>query len=394
MTGACFMDVDHYQIHKHGQTVAGDVFLSRKLRGENGRIAVLSDGLGSGVKANVLATLTAVMSANFMAHQWEPEDVARRIMATLPVCSVRGIAYATFTIALIHGNGQAQIIEFGNPAFYLIRNDHRIDLPSQLIHIPIEGARMETLHATRFQWRQNDRIVFFSDGITQSGMGTPMHPLGWGDDEACSFIQSLISKDREISARKLSRRLCGKALDLDAFKAKDDITCGVIYFREPRQTLVVSGPPVDSENDARMADKVKCFEGRTVVAGGTTATIVARELGLNVSVDLDHLTDDVPPISSMKGVDLTTEGIITLATVVRMLESNEIPAPAPHHAASHMMHMLLDSDIIHFLVGTRINEVHQDPAMPEDLEIRRNIIKKMAALLETRYLKTTQIQYI
>ncbi|MCK5148345.1 SpoIIE family protein phosphatase [bacterium] len=394
MSGTCFMDVDHYQIHKHGQTVAGDVFLSRKLHGEDGLIAVLSDGMGSGVKANVLATLTAVMSANFIAHQWEPEQVARRIMATLPVCSVRGIAYATFTIALIHGNGQAQIIEFGNPAFFLLRNDKRINLPSQLISIPVEGARTETLRATTFTWQQDDRIAIFSDGITQSGMGTDAHPLGWGVTPVIDFMQAAIENDVEISARKLSRRLCRKALDLDEFKAKDDITCGVIYFREPRKLIVVTGPPVDMENDRRLARRVAEFDGRKVVCGGTTVSIIARELNIHAYVDLDHLTDDVPPITRLETIDLATEGIITLATTVRHLESGHMPAANAHHAVSELCRLLMDSDIIKFLVGTRINEVHQDPAMPEDLEIRRNIIKKMAALLEKRYLKATQIQYI
>jgi len=346
------------------------------------------------VKANVLATLTAVMSANFIAQQWAPETVARRIMSTLPVCSVRGIAYATFTIALIRGNGEAQIIEFGNPAFYWFRNNKRLTPQSDFIHIPVTGARTETLRSSTITWQRGDRIVFFSDGITQSGMGSDLYPLGWGDAPAASFMTKVIEDDDQIAARRLSRRHCRKALELDGFKAKDDITCGVIYFREPRKLIVVTGPPVDRENDKHLAARVNQFDGRKVVCGGTTVSIIARELGCEVEVDLDHLTDEVPPITHMSQIDLATEGIITLATTVRHLESGQMPSDDPHHAVSELCRLLMDSDIIHFLVGTRINEVHQDPAMPEDLEIRRNIIKKMAALLESRYLKATQILYI
>ena len=390
----CFMDVDHTQIHKHGQAVAGDVFLSRKLEPEGRIIAVLSDGMGSGVKANVLATLTATMAANFTAGGWAPEAAARRIMATLPVCSVRQIAYATFSIVDIAPNGTAQVIEFGNPAFRLFRSGGDSRVPAQTLRIPVSGGRDETLRATALNWRQGDRLVFFSDGVTQAGMGTAAYPLGWDDPGVTGYVQNLIDREPELSARELSRRVCQKAQELDGYRAKDDITCGVVYFRRPRTLLVVTGPPVDRDNDARLAGRVRDFQGRTVVAGGTTAAIVARELGVEVQVDLDHLSDDVPPLSTMAGVDLVTEGIITLATANRFLETGEIPAPDDFHAATRLVQLLLDSDIIHFLVGTRINEVHQDPAMPEDLEIRRNIVKKMAALLEGRYLKATQILYI
>ena len=64
------------------------------------------------------------------------------------------------------------------------------------------------------------------------------------------------------------------------------------------------------------------------------------------------------------------------------------------NAATRLVELLLNSDIIHFLVGTRINEAHQDPNVPVELDLRRNIIRKIASLLETRYLKESRLQFM
>ena len=177
------------------------------------------------------------------------------------------------------------------------------------------------------------------------------------------------------------------------YKAKDDITCGVIYSRNPRDLLVITGPPMHKENDTGIARIFSLFDGKKVICGGTTANILARELNRQIRVQLKNPDSQVPPFSEMDGADLVTEGIITMGKVAEMLEKGDQSAYAHENAATKLVEMFLDSDRIQFVVGTKINEAHQDPNMPVELEIRRNVIKKIAAMLEEKYLKEVHIQF-
>lgn len=197
-----------------------------------------------------------------------------------------------------------------------------------------------------------------------------------------------------MSAHDLAVSVVEQAWLNNGGKALDDITCGVISFRRPRPLLIMTGPPYDQRQDRLLADLAKNFPGKKIICGGTTANIVSRETGQAVTVHLDRIDPDLPPCSSMPGVDLITEGILTVGRVARYLEEKRHPDTLPGNAATKIVRLLLNSDIINFVVGTRVNEFHQDPNMPVELEIRRNVIKKIAALLENQYLKETSIQYI
>jgi hypothetical protein len=182
---------------------------------------------------------------------------------------------------------------------------------------------------------------------------------------------------------------------IDQLKPKDDISCGVIYFREPRDLLVLTGPPVHPESDREIADMFASFKGKKIISGGTTASIISRELDKPIDVNMKSYDAKVPPWSDMEGADMVTEGIITMGVVSEMLaRSGAVESAAEgRNAASRMVNMLLDSDRITFIVGTKINEAHQDPTMPVELEIRRNVVKRIASLLEEKYLKEVYIQY-
>jgi hypothetical protein len=434
MNGDIFIEVGHFCCRKHGQGAEGDVFLSRKT--DDGRIiSVLSDGLGSGIKAGVLATLTATMAAKFVAEDMPPKQAARIIMKTLPVCKERGISYATFTLVDIDSQSQVKIIEYDNPAYLLFRQASEPvllePLKRDLVVKRPAGSRsaagserypkqnqnlnqnqgpnrysQETssgtatllaravMHYSEFQAKAGDRLVIFSDGVAQSGMGTKAFPLGWGIPRIQAYVMKVLQESPDMSARRLAQVLVKEAESHDAYRAKDDITCAVIYFRKPRRLLLMTGPSIDPGRDAEMARIFQDFHGARVLCGGTTASIIARELGRSIKVNLKHIDPGIPPASTMDGADLVTEGIITLGKVTELLEA---PASAERYRtnpATQLTELLLNSDCIEFVVGTKINEAHQDPTMPVELEIRRNIIKRIAGLLEEKYLKEIKIRFI
>lgn len=387
-----FLDVDHYQFCKYGQYVPGDVFLTQRIKEENRVISILSDGLGSGIKASVLATLTATMAMKYTSNYADVRETAEVIMDTLPVCNVRKISYSTFTIVDINSAGHARIIEHGNPRFVLLRGQEYVQVSS--IPIQLKKWHDREVSISEFDMHIGDRIVYYSDGITQAGMGLPKYPLGWGRRQAVEQVQKWIGWEKGISSRQLARKLAIQARQIDSYEPKDDITCAVVYLRYPRHLLVVTGPPFSEARDMELANLVKSFSGRKVICGGTTAQIISRELDEEVEMDLDRLDPDIPPSSKMRGIELITEGTLTLGKVAEILERGPKTEALRTNAATQLVSILLDSDVIHFVVGTRINEAHQDPNLPVELDIRRNITKKIITLLEEKYLKETDRRFI
>jgi hypothetical protein len=162
----------------------------------------------------------------------------------------------------------------------------------------------------------------------------------------------------------------------------------------------MTGPPINPDHDTEMVRVFSSFPGKKIVSGGTTANILSRELGRKVTLNLRNIDPNIPPVSQMDGADLVTEGIITLGRVAEILEQgSRIGATASterdrENGAGKIVEFLLDSDRITFVVGTRINDAHQDPNMPVELEIRRNIVKRIQMLLAEHYLKEVTIRYL
>ena len=202
-------------------------------------------------------------------------------------------------------------------------------------------------------------------------------------------------KNPEISARDLSHSIVQQASLFDIGKPKDDISCGVVYFRKPRDMMVLTGPPMHRESVSEMAGIFASFSGKKILSGGTTANIISEILMKEIKVNMKSYDRNIPPWSDMEGADLVTEGIITLGAVSEMLEHHgEIDTySSKQNAATRIVNMFMDSDRITFIVGTAINEAHQDPNMPVELDIRRNVIKRIASLLKDKFRKEIIIRY-
>lgn len=387
------IDVNCQQINHEGERICGDVFVSKKIEHENRIICVLSDGMGHGVKANMLATLTATMASNFAREHKEPTKIAEIIMKTLPVCSVRHISYSTFTIVDIEIGGKVSILEYDNPQCTIIR-DRKVFDPGWQCLLLEEGRNKKELLYTSFTPRKEDRILFWSDGIAQSGLGSDQYPFGWEVENAIDFVIEKIKKVPKISARKLSVLTVNKAFQNDHYKAKDDTSTACIYFREPRKLLLCTGPPIRKSSDKELAETVRNFPGRKVIAGGTTADIIAREFGVKIEDSLDFDDPDLPPESNMEGIDLVTEGILTLSKVANILKDYTSDQDLGNGPADKMVKLFIRSDEIHILVGTKINIAHQDPTLPVELEIRRTVAKRIARLLDQKFLKGGSVKFI
>ncbi|MBP7462753.1 MAG: SpoIIE family protein phosphatase [Bacteroidales bacterium] len=389
-----FIEIDARQINHQGQKICGDVFMKRRIKEENRFIVVLSDGMGHGVKANILASLTATMAMNFTIEHRDPGRIAEIIMKTLPVCKERKIAYATFTIIDVTTHDKVQIIEYDNPHVMAFRDGKPMQLDWHEIELSKYAQHDKKLFTTGFYPHLGDRLILVSDGVAQSGMGSETFPFGWGVDKITNYVAGLIEADHNISAARLSEKIVNRSVLNDGYKSKDDTSCASLYFREPRKLLLVTGPPFEASYDARLATIIREHSGKKVVCGGTTTDIVSRELGVEVTNSLDFYDKELPPVAYMPGIDLVTEGILTLNKVNRLLRDFDSDYLTGKGPADQIVKMFHESDRIDFVVGTKVNEAHQDPNVPVDLEIRRTIINRIARLLDEKFLKEVSISYL
>jgi hypothetical protein len=388
------IEVGHAQLQKDGEQAAGDTVRLRRVPAEERAMVVLSDGLGSGVKASVLSSLTATMALEYVTSDIEPARVAGIVMRTLPVCSVRKIRYATFTALNIRASGGCDVVNYDNPGPFLADAEACRTIELDATEIPGASGRRTTAYTGSVEVGLGQYVVSISDGVTQAGMGSRRYPLGWGSDGLQAFLLQCLKAEPEMSGQELARRVVNAAARIDGDRPKDDISCAVLYLRRPRRLLIATGPPIDADRDGEIAEAFDGFPGKRIVAGGTTANLIARELGRSVTVNLRERDPDIPPTSNMEGADLVTEGTMTMSRVAELLESDEPRGFDRINGATRIVDALLDSDEIHFLVGTKINEAHQNPSVPMELEIRRNLMKRICRSLEERYLKRTQIRFI
>ena len=384
-----FIDIACSQKKKYNQNAYGDFFASNRFPNMNRVVAVLSDGLGSGIKANILACMTSTMLLKFMENHSDIEKSCEIIMNSLPVCKVRGISYSTFSAIDCFENGKAKIVEEGNPDFIWIRGNDILKPEFQSIQSKdFKNRKMKVYNITLEKY---DRIIFCSDGATQVAMGSKRFPLGLERSGLIKIILNKLKQDPEISSKDLSEYLVHQ-IELVApnRELKDDTSIVSIYCRDPRKSLIFTGPPFHGEKDNYYAKTFLEFNGKKAIAGGTTANIISRELNIPVVAKLSTNSGKLPGISEMEGIDLVTEGILTLTKTLEYLESGKYE----QNSAKTLMDFLLDSDVINFLVGAQMNKAHYDPNLPIEIEIRKNIIKQMAKVLEEKYLKKVKVQFV
>ena len=384
-----FIDIACSQKKKYNQNAYGDFFTSGRFPHLNRVVAVLSDGLGSGIKANILACMTSTMLLKFLENNSDIENSCEIIMNSLPVCKVRGISYSTFSAIDCYENGKAKIVEEGNPDFIWIRNGEVLKPEYQTI--ASKDFKNRKMRVYNIKLEKFDRIIFCSDGATQVAMGSKAFPLGLERSGLIKIILNKLEQNPEISSKDLSEYLV-KQVELIApnRELKDDTSIVSLYCRNPRESMIFTGPPYHQEKDNYYAKTFIEFQGKKAISGGTTANIISRELNIPVTADISTAAGKLPGLSKMDGVDLVTEGILTLTKTLEYLENGK----PEKNAAKILMDFLLDSDCINFLVGAQMNKAHYDPNLPIEIEIRKNIVKQMAKVLEEKYLKKVNVQFI
>ena len=382
----CFVEIGYNSLNKKGEELCGDkveVFQS-----EDRTIIVLADGLGSGVKANILATLTSKISITMLKKGADIEEVIETIAHTLPVCKVRNIAYSTFTIIEIDKNLRCKIFESENPPFFFLR-DQKILQPEKKEVVILD----KTIILTDIQLQEEDIIYICSDGVIHAGVGQTLN-FGWEWKHVAKYVE----RKQDLNAGFLSRRLLEACDELYDGLPGDDTTIVTLKIRQPVNVLLFTGPPLNPENDHEVIKKFMRTKGKKIVCGGTAANIVARELGKEIETSLDYEDKSLPPTGKIEGVDLVTEGVLTISRTIELIEAYRERKfkveDLGKDGASMLFDMLMSYGThIDFWLGKAMNYAHQDPDFPVDLSIKMNVVKELQRALESVG-KVATIRYI
>lgn len=385
------VDVAWKSLNHVGEELCGDKV--EILHTPDSEIAILADGMGSGVKANILATLTSKILGTMFIEGAGIDACVETIAKTLPICKVREVAYATFSILQVFHNGEAYLVEFDNPNCVFVRDEQVVDYPYK--ERLIEG---KNIREYRFRVSINDCFVLMSDGVIYAGAGELLN-YGWTWENMAEYTLSCVKKT--LSASRLAAMLSQACDDLYENKPADDTTIAVVRVIDRHVVSIFTGPPKNKEEDGRVMKEFMSQEGLKVVSGGTSANIAARVLGKEICTVPDTQNPDVPPMASIEGLDLVTEGVLTLGKALSLLKRYENDAfdtaffdeLDANNGASRLAKMIIEECTeVHMFVGTAVNTAHENSNLPFDLSIRMNLVEQIKEVIE-KMGKTVVVKY-
>ncbi|MDD4069964.1 MAG: SpoIIE family protein phosphatase [Candidatus Izemoplasmatales bacterium] len=384
-----FLDFGYKSLTKYNETLCGDHI--EHIHNENSEIFVLADGLGSGVKASILATLTSKIISTMMAHGMEITDCIETVAKTLPTCKTRDLAYSTFTMIRFVENDEVEIIQYDNPSVILIRNNEYYDFYKT--EMLFEERRV--FHS-RIKIQVNDLFVAFSDGCLYAGVGNEFN-FGWQKENIINFVKEY--NKFGYNAKTLVKLLLDKCDELYGYKPGDDCSSLIVKVIERQQVNLLIGPPKNKFDNDRMMSLFFAKNGKKIICGGTTSQLAANYLNQELRVSLDYDFPSIPPVASIEGVDLVTEGVITINQVLNytkdFLDDNKyyVVWTKSKDAASKITRILIDEATdINFYVGKAINPAHQNVDLPISFSIKMQLVEELAGCLR-KIGKTVKVSY-
>lgn len=387
------VDIAYKSLNKNEEELCGDKV--EILHTEDSHILILADGMGSGVKANILATMTSKILGTMFLRGILLEECVETIAETLPVCKVRQMAYATFSILQVYDDGSAYLVEFDNPGCIFIRNGKIMKIPEN--YRMIENRRINEYH---FNVQMGDAFVLISDGAINAGVGELLN-FGWNWDSVAEY--ALREYGKTISAMHLAAVVSQACDDLYQYRPGDDTTVAVLRIGEKKLINLMTGPAANQEDDeAMIEDFMADGTAIKIVCGGTSANIVARILEKKIDVSVGEIDPNIPPTAYIEGIDLVTEGVVTLNRVLKFLEQYtrddeideeffmELDKP---NGASMLAKLLIESCTdLHLYVGKAVNGAYQNTELPFQLGVRQKLVDQIEDVMR-RLGKTVSVKY-
>ena len=370
-----FVDFAYGSLFKYKEELCGDKL--EFYSDDDIFVMALADGLGSGVKANILATLTSKIGVTMLKEKMKLDDVVETISRTLPISPTLNIAYSTFTLIRVDQGGMAYIAEFDNPSVIFLRGGDFLKL-----HWNERIIYKKRIRETSIQLKHNDNLILISDGYKFAGKnGNWIKP--WTYEDTCHYIKKCYLK--EMNAKEMTNNILDLFNELYYYEPIDDTTVATLKIIRDKKVVLLSGPPVDKSRDSEIVNKFKNARGKKIICGGTTARIVSREL--KKSYKPGKIVDkDIPPVGYIEGVDLVTEGVITLQKATSILEhilnTTDYEVLYKEDGSSKLAKMLYEDSLhIKLMVGKSVNQTNQILELSNKLSNKVDILNHLKDVL-------------
>jgi serine/threonine protein phosphatase PrpC len=373
-----FLESGFASFNKHGESISGDFYIT--IKGKDKTTFVLSDGLGSGIKANILATLTSKILGTMMASNMSIEESVYTIAKSLPVCKVRNMAYSTFTILQIYQRGDVYLAQFDNPSVILLREGKNVVYDSMC-----KVIYEKEIYESNIKLCIGDMIILLTDGVTSAGLGRTTKN-GWRRESVIEYVQRWYTPD--MSPQRMAATIANASMDLYLNSPDDDITVAVFKICERKVVNLLIGPPEHKEDDNKVLKLFFSRKGKKIICGGTTAKIASRYLNKPIVINNNTCSEEIPSTACIEGVDLVTEGVITLEKVLNIAKQYSITSNISLDlrnkidGASMIAKILFEEATdINFFIGNSINPVHDESSSNISYTIKLGIIRELEKIL-------------
>lgn len=384
------LDYGYHSINHYGEEVCGDRVNIRQ--SQDGFVGVLADGMGSGVKANILSTMGSTILSTMLMGGELLESAVDVVIRSLPVCSERGMNYCTFSVIKVDGNGVARLAEFDNPQAWIIRNCQVVQPERTLRQVEDKKIWESSLPLI-----EGDILVVTSDGAVNAGMDNQFS-YRWNWD---SVAQWLCQRAHTFtSARRIATELVEAVNNLYGGKPMDDVTALVLRIMHSQTVDLMYGPPEYPEDDEFMVHEFMESDGIKIICGGTTSNIVSRVMDLPVETMPETAADGVPPISFMADIDLVTEGVLTMTRAGDIMERYYSDPNSDFHeldgnngAAILAKQLIENCTELRAFIGRAQNPGYEGKAVPLDLNMKMKAIDRICTLMDQQGKKVSKFYY-
>lgn len=373
------LDYGYRSINHFGEEVCGDRV---NIRHDKDRfIGVLADGMGSGVKANILSTMGSTILSTMLHGGEDLESAVDVVIRSLPVCSERGMNYCTFSVVNVDDRGVARLVEFDNPQAWIIRNYQVVQPERQLRQVEDKAIWESSLPLI-----EGDILVVTSDGAVNAGMDNQFS-YRWNWDSVGKWLCE--RAHHFTSARRLAAELVEAVNNLYGGRPMDDVTAMVLQVRPQNTVNLMYGPPEYPEDDEFMVHEFMEAEGDRIICGGTTSNIVSRVMDSPVVTMPETAADGVPPIAFMADMELVTEGVLTMTRTGDILERYYGDMNADYReldgnngAAILAKYLVENCTELRAFIGRARNPGYEGKDVPLDLNMKMKAIDRVCDLLK------------
>lgn len=324
---------------------SGDTFAV--LREVDALTVILCDGLGSGIKANISATFTMNRVLGMLKTGVSMREAFYYEVTSLNKQWGKGHPFAVFSLARILNNGDVSVLSYDSPAPVLASSLSAVVMKHRIFTI---GKAV--IYESNGTLTEGEGLLLMSDGITQAGLGNGL-VNGWEAHGVAKYITSqmmfhaLKHADIPNLVHRKAREFWGKAHG-------DDCTAVLALCRRGITVNVMTGPPANKQHDKRFVESFNQMQGIQVVCGGSTSTMVARELKRSLEITENTINTLSPPSYKIDHITLVTEGVITLNQVYNLL-GEDTDDLIDESAVYELNALLTNADRIHLWTGSATN---------------------------------------